>query len=114
MRRWGRRTGWWKDFWGPADTHLRLSFEWVSISFLVRITRPKIWVHSETMLPATCPHFELGSDLANRTIQKAPVISRKMLRECSCSFSSTGLSQWRGGLRLSAGVGRASCREDVV
>src|SRR5439155_1392832 len=88
------------DFWGPADTHLRLSFEWVSISFLVKITRPKIWVHSETMLPATCPHFELGSDLANRTIQKAPVISRKMLRECSCSFSSTGLSQWRGGLRL--------------
>src|SRR5437660_12250401 len=59
-------------------------------------------VHSETTLPATCPHFEFGSDLANRTIQKAPVMSRKMLRECSCSFSSTGLSQWRGGLRLSA------------
>ena len=38
----------------------RLSFECDSSRCFVSRTIPKIWVHSETMLPTTCPHFELG------------------------------------------------------
>ena len=26
-----------------------------------RVTSARIWVHSETIFPATCPHFESGS-----------------------------------------------------
>ena len=41
-----------------------LSFDPVSTSFFVSSTRPMICVHSETMLPATCPHFDSESECA--------------------------------------------------
>jgi hypothetical protein len=44
--------------------YLRLSFDLSSINFLVRRTRPKSCVHSETMLPTTCPHFPSESIFA--------------------------------------------------
>jgi hypothetical protein len=39
-----------------------LSFDPTSTSFLVSSTSPRICVHSETMLPATCPHFDSESE----------------------------------------------------
>ena len=43
--------------------HRVLAFEWRSISRFVNSTKPKICVHSETMLPTTWPH------LASESIQ---------------------------------------------
>src|SRR6202008_5040461 len=43
--------------------------------FVMR-SKPRIWVHSETILPTTCPHFPLGSIARKATIQPIPVISR--------------------------------------
>ena len=42
---------------------------------------PRIWVHSETILPITCPHFEVGSDRANAVTHPAPVINSKAVSE---------------------------------
>ena len=41
--------------------HRLLSFERDSISRFVIRTSPRTWVHSETMLPTTCPHLDSES-----------------------------------------------------
>lgn len=114
MPRWARHTAWSKDYCRasrrpdrggrhvPTRSLHRLSLECLSINFFVRITKPKIWVHSDTMLPTTCPHFELGSARANAQTHAAPVMIRKILSECSCNISQTGAMKRCGGLRLSA------------
>lgn len=61
--------------------YLRLSFEPRSSNRFVINTNPTIWVHSETMLPTTCPHFELAFMERNSMIHAMPVTSRKMVRE---------------------------------
>src|SRR6185437_3046355 len=71
--------------------YLLLSFECDSTKRLVMISRPKICVHSETMLPTTWPHFELGMECANRSTQITPVPSRNTLSECSSKNSRKGL-----------------------
>src|SRR3984893_8321874 len=54
-----------------------------SINRLVIRTSPRICVHSETMLPTTCPHFPLGSIPLKATTQAVPVITRNIVSECS-------------------------------
>ena len=44
-----------------SGAYFSLSLEWVSIRRFVKMTSARICVHSETMFPATCPHFESGS-----------------------------------------------------
>src|SRR5579864_9348917 len=82
--------------------YFRLSFEWVSISFLVMISKPRICVHSETMFPTTCPHLEVGFDRANVITHPAPVIRRNRVKECCWSSFQIGRRKRCGGFRLSA------------
>jgi hypothetical protein len=67
----------------PDDlaAHRILSFERGSISRFVIRTSPKTCVHSETMLPTTCPHFDSESIHQYRAIHPRPVVNRKILRE---------------------------------
>ncbi len=43
---------------------------------------PRICVHSETMLPTTWPHLQLGSMALNATTQAMPVTRRNKVSEC--------------------------------
>jgi len=52
-----------------------------SIKRLVIRTRPRICVHSETMLPTTCPHLLFGSMALNATTQARPVTTRNIVSE---------------------------------
>src|SRR5579872_4815350 len=54
------------------------------------------------MFPTTCPHFDIGLLIANSQTHPAPVITRNIVSEWSCTNSRSGLSQWCGGRRLSA------------
>lgn len=80
----------------------RLSFDPTSIIFLVKMTNPKICVHSETMLPTTWPHLLSGSMARNATTQAIPVINRKMLSECSRNICITLDGKTPFGCLLSA------------
>src|SRR6185312_10222148 len=76
-----------------------LSFDPTSTSFFVSSTTPRICVHSETILPTTCPHFDSESECANSSTQPTPVITRKIVSECSCKASRNRLCHlWRGRL----------------
>src|SRR5579862_6607151 len=44
-----------------TPTNYLLSFDLLSTNFFVSRTRPRTCVHSETMLPTTCPHFDSES-----------------------------------------------------
>src|SRR4029434_1473380 len=74
---------------GRTRRHRVLSFEWRSTSRFVNSTRPKICVHSETMLPTTWPHLASESIEAYSAIHPTPVITRKILREGSRNLSQT-------------------------
>src|SRR5579872_6979560 len=69
---------------------------------LVKITTPKICVHSDTTLPTTWPHLLPVSILAKSTTQPIPVTSKKILKEWSRRSSRAGLSGLFGSRRLSA------------
>src|ERR1022692_529010 len=73
--------------WGGA-----FSFEPTSSSRLVISTSPRICVHSETMLPTTCPQRLLGRMARNAITQPMPVTSKNNVSECSRrnSFSADG------------------------
>src|SRR5579872_448967 len=82
------------------DLHL-LSFEPTSISRLVIRTSPIICVHSETILPTTCPHRLFASIARNAATQAAPVTTRNKVRECSRRNVITGESPSQCGRLLS-------------
>src|SRR6185436_6505931 len=88
------------------------SFDPFSPTYFVMTTRPKIWVHSETMLPTTCPAFPLASIRAYRTAHSAPVTSRAMVNEWSTRKHTTALCDLGCGGRLSADP--ISCRYFVA
>src|SRR3981081_4569578 len=58
-------------------------FEPTSIKRLVMRTSPRICVHSETMLPTTCPHLLFGSMALNASPQATPGTRRNTVSECS-------------------------------
>src|SRR5450755_4185324 len=96
-------------FGSPARRSLLCKFEFghdsfdpISISFLVISTSPRICVHSETMLPTTCPHLLLGSIALNATTQPTPVIRRNKVSECSRKNSSATDCHFPFGFLLSA------------
>src|ERR1035437_4330108 len=84
------------------ELKIQRSFEPTSIKRLVIRTSPRIWVHSETMLPTTCPHLLPGSIAQNATTQPMPVITRKMVSECSRRNSKTAEGNLPFGCLLSA------------
>lgn len=63
-------------------------FEPTSIQRLAIETRPRICLHSEPIVPTTCPHLLFGSIARNAALQPMPVIARKW-RECSRGNSMT-------------------------
>src|SRR4051794_18245926 len=73
-----------------SESGYRLSLEFTSIRRFVISTSPRTCVHSETMLPTTCPHFSLGFMCQNAQVHPAPVMSRKIVNECSRKNSSVG------------------------
>src|SRR5690348_2444647 len=80
----------------------RLSFEFVSISLFVSRTSPRICVHSETMFPTTCPHFELASNSPNKITHPIPVTSRKIVNECARIAAHSGRKRVFGSCLLCA------------
>src|SRR6267142_1132016 len=66
-----------------------LALEPTSMRRLVIRTIPRICVHSDTMLPTTCPQRLLASMAVNAATQATPVIKRKIVSECSRRNSSS-------------------------
>src|SRR6185436_13813498 len=64
-----------------APPYPRLSFDLSSIRRLVIRTSPSSCVHSETMLPTTCPQRLSESDRANSHVHPRPVAIRNIVNE---------------------------------
>jgi hypothetical protein len=64
--------------------------------------QPQDLVHSETMLPTTCPHLLFGSIALNATTQAMPVTRRNRVSECSRSNSTAADRTLPFGCLLSA------------
>lgn len=68
----------------------RLSLDPRSRNSFVRITKPNTWVHSERILPTTCPHFLWESTCRYSKSHPIPIISRNTLKECRCKNLCVG------------------------
>src|ERR1017187_696402 len=79
-----------------------LSLEPNSIRIFVIHTSPRICVHSDTMLPTTCPHRLPVSMRRKAHPHPIQVITRNTVSECSRRNSSTGDFQMPFGFLLSA------------
>src|SRR5450631_4211656 len=78
------------------------SFDPTSIKILVIHTSPRICVHSDTMLPTTCPQRLFVSIRRKTHTHPIQVITRNTVSECSRRNSSTGDFHFPFGFLLSA------------